>query len=153
MGHPVAVLVVLCGTRLAYRFAKTAARRARAGALRPPATREVPVLLYGAGPLAALYVGAVRSTPRPTCGWSASSRMRARRAGATVHDVPVLGGPHDLDRIVAELAVQGIHPERLVLTRPPSACRRRYARSLSAAAPATAWSCTFCPTCRACPQT
>ena len=48
------LVVLLCGTRLIYRFAKTAARRARAGALGPPATREVPVLLYGAGPLAAL---------------------------------------------------------------------------------------------------
>ena len=37
--------------------------------------------------------------------------------GRYVHDVPVLGGPQDLDRIVAELAVQGIHPQRLVLTR------------------------------------
>ncbi len=111
------LVVLLCGTRLAYRFAKTAARRARAGALRPPATREVPVLLYGAGPLAALYVGAVRSTPRTNVRVVGIIEDAGTPRGRYVHDVPVLGSPHDLDRIVAELAVQGIHPERLVMTR------------------------------------
>ncbi len=111
------LVVLLCGTRLAYRFAKTAARRARAGALGPPATREVPVLLYGAGPLAALYVGAVRSTPGTNVRVVGIIEDAGTPRGRYVHAVPVLGGPEDLDRIVAELAVQGIHPERLVLTR------------------------------------
>jgi lipopolysaccharide/colanic/teichoic acid biosynthesis glycosyltransferase/glycosyltransferase involved in cell wall biosynthesis len=38
--------------------------------------------------------------------------------GRYVHNVPVLGEPRELDRIVADLAVQGIHPQRLVITRP-----------------------------------
>jgi hypothetical protein len=118
MGRQWLILVVLlCGTRLAYRFAKTAARRARAGAQRPAVTREVPVLLYGAGPLAALYVGAVRSTPGTNVRVVGIIEDAGTPRGRYVHDVPVLGGPEDLDRIVAELAVQGIHPERLVLTR------------------------------------
>ena len=110
------ILVVLCGTRLAYRFAKTAARRARAGALRPARDarraraavwrRPAGCPVRRRGPLDA----------GPTCGGRhhrgcghAARALRARRS--------VLGAPQDLDRIVAELAVQGIHPERLVLTR------------------------------------
>jgi lipopolysaccharide/colanic/teichoic acid biosynthesis glycosyltransferase/glycosyltransferase involved in cell wall biosynthesis len=111
------LVVLLCGSRLAYRFAKAAARRARAGALRSASTRDVPVLLYGAGPLAALYVGAVRATSGTNLRVVGIIEDAGTPRGRYVHDVPVLGGPQDLDRIVAELAVQGIHPERLVLTR------------------------------------
>jgi FlaA1/EpsC-like NDP-sugar epimerase len=57
------LIVLLCGTRLGYRFAKSTARRARAGALRAPTTPDVPVLLYGCGPMASLFVGAIQSTP------------------------------------------------------------------------------------------
>jgi FlaA1/EpsC-like NDP-sugar epimerase len=57
------LVVLLCGTRLAYRFAKTRARRARGAGARAPATHDVPVLLYGCGPMASLFIGAVQSTP------------------------------------------------------------------------------------------
>ena len=70
-----------------------------------------------AGPLAALYVGAVRSTPGTNVRVVGIIEDAGTPRGRYVHDVPVLGGPEDLDRIVAELAVQGIHPQRLVLTR------------------------------------
>ena len=84
------LVVLLCGTRLAYRFAKTAARRARAGALRPPTTRDVPVLLYGCrpaggpvrrrGPLDARDQHAGGRHHRG-CGHPARA-LRARRPGA-----------------------------------------------------------------------
>jgi lipopolysaccharide/colanic/teichoic acid biosynthesis glycosyltransferase len=111
------LVVLLCGARLTYRFAKGAARRARAGTHRAAPMPAVPVLLYGAGPLAALYVGAVRATPGTGLRVVGIIEDAGTPRGRCVHDVPVLGGPQDVDRIVAELAVQGIHPERLVLTR------------------------------------
>ena len=108
---------LLCGTRLAYRFAKTRARRARAGALRAPAAPDVPVLLYGCDPLASLFVGAVRSAPGSTLRVVGIIDDAGTPRGRYVHDVPVLGAPQELDRILADLAVQGIHPQRLVITR------------------------------------
>jgi FlaA1/EpsC-like NDP-sugar epimerase len=102
------LVVLLCGTRLAYRFAKTRARRARTGALRAPTTQDVPVLLYGCGPLASLFVGAVQSTPSTNLRVVGIIEDSGTPRGRYVHDVPVLGEPKDLDRIIADLAVQGI---------------------------------------------
>jgi lipopolysaccharide/colanic/teichoic acid biosynthesis glycosyltransferase len=112
------LVVLLCGTRLAYRFAKTRVRRARAGAARASTTRDVPVLLYGCGPMAALFVGAVQSAPGSRLRVVGIIEDAGTPRGRYVHNVPVLGEPRDLDRIVADLAVQGIHPQRLVITRP-----------------------------------
>ncbi len=112
------LVVLLCGTRLAYRFAKTRVRRARAGAARAPTTRDVPVLLYGCGPMAALFVGAVQSAPGSRLRVVGIIEDAGTPRGRYVHNVPVLGEPRELDRIVADLAVQGIHPQRLVITRP-----------------------------------
>jgi lipopolysaccharide/colanic/teichoic acid biosynthesis glycosyltransferase/glycosyltransferase involved in cell wall biosynthesis len=111
------LVVLLCGTRLAYRFAKSRVRRARAGAARAPTTHDVPVLLYGCGPLASLFVGAVQSTPATSLRVVGIIDDSGTPRGRYVHNVPVLGAPRDLDRIVAELAVQGIQPQRLVITR------------------------------------
>ena len=135
------LIVLLCGTRLAYRFAKSTARRARAGALRPPITRDVPVLLYGCGPMASLFVGAVQSTPATNMRVVGIIDDSGIPRGRYVHDVPVLGAPKDLDRIIADLAVQGIQPQRLVMTRPADGlspevrtftehCRARYGLEL-----------------------
>jgi lipopolysaccharide/colanic/teichoic acid biosynthesis glycosyltransferase len=131
------LIVLLCGTRLAYRFARSTARRARAAALRTPITPDVPVLLYGCGPMASLFVGAVQSTPATNMRVVGILDDSGIPRGRCVHDVPVLGAPTDLDRIVAELAVQGIQPQRLVMTRPADGlspevrafaehCRARY---------------------------
>ena len=86
------LIVLLCGTA-AYRFAKSTARRARAGALRPPMTRDVPVLLYGCGPMASLFVGAVRSTPATNMRVVGILDDSGIPRGRYVHDVPVLGAP------------------------------------------------------------
>jgi glycosyltransferase involved in cell wall biosynthesis len=108
------LVVLLCGARLAWRLIKAQARRARAVAL-PSAV--VPVLLYGCGPLAALFVGALRATPQSGLRVVGIIEDPNTPRGRRVHDVPVLGPPQELDRILAELAVQGIQPRRLVLTR------------------------------------
>ena len=55
------LVVLLCGARLIYRFAKVRARGASAGAVPAPTMADLPVLLYGCGPLASLFVGAVRA--------------------------------------------------------------------------------------------
>ena len=135
------LVVLLCGTRLAYRFAKTAARRARArcpasaGDARSAraAVRRGPLAcpVRRRGPLDARDQHA-GSRHHRGCGHAARA-LRARRSGAW--------RPQDLDRIVAELAVQGIHPQRLVMTRPAERlppevrtfaerCRARYGLEL-----------------------
>lgn len=111
------LVVFLAGTRLAYRFAKIAARRARTGPARAPTAPGTPVLLYGCGPIAALFVGAIRATPGSGLRLVGIIEDAGTPRGRSVHDVPVLGAPADLDRILADLAVQGIHPQRLVITR------------------------------------
>ena len=120
------------------------------GCLAPPMTRDVPAAVWlrphgvpvrGRGP------GRRR---RPTCAGGRHPDDPGIPRGRYVHDVPVLGAPQDLDRIVAELAVQGIQPQRLVMTRPADGlapevrtfaerCRARYGLELH-----------FCPTCWAC---
>jgi lipopolysaccharide/colanic/teichoic acid biosynthesis glycosyltransferase len=105
--------------------------------LRSPNTRDVPVLLYGCGPMASLFVGAVQSVPATDMRVVGIIDDTGVPRGRYVHNVPVLGAPKDLDRIVAELAVQGIQPQRLVMTRPGAGlasevrsfiehCRARY---------------------------
>ena len=111
------LVVLLCGTRLAYRFARNRARRARAAAAPTPA-QDLPVLLYGCGPMAAVFAGAVQSTPGTSLRVVGIIDDTGIPRGRRVHNVPVLGAPAELDRIVADLAVQGIHPQRLVMTRP-----------------------------------
>ena len=96
------LVALLCGSRLAYRFAKSRARRARAGAERAPTTPDVPVLLYGCGPMAALFVGAVRSAPGSGLRVVGIIEDASTPRGRYVHDVPVLGEPRDLDRIIAD---------------------------------------------------
>jgi lipopolysaccharide/colanic/teichoic acid biosynthesis glycosyltransferase/glycosyltransferase involved in cell wall biosynthesis len=110
------LVALLCGARLAYRFARTRARGARA-AWRAPASQDVPVLLYGCGPMASLFIGAVQSTPGTSVRLVGIVDDAGIPPGRSVHNVPVLGAPTDLDRVVADLAVQGIHPQRLVITR------------------------------------
>ena len=95
--------------RLAYRFAKSTARRARAGALRAPITRDVPVLLYGCGPMASLFVGAVQSTPATNMRVVGILDDSGIPRGRYVHDVPVLGAPEDLDRNCRRTRCSG-HP-------------------------------------------
>ncbi|HSA82804.1 MAG TPA: hypothetical protein VLE23_18450, partial [Geminicoccaceae bacterium] len=111
------LIALLCGARLACRCTITEAARARVDASRAPTTHDVPVLLYGCGPMASLFVEAVRSTPGTHLRLVGILDDSGTPRGRYVHDVPVLGEPEDLDRIVVDLAVQGIHPQRLVLTR------------------------------------
>jgi lipopolysaccharide/colanic/teichoic acid biosynthesis glycosyltransferase len=111
------LIVLLCGSRLGYRLGRQRARRVRARAVRAPAAAEVPVLLYGCGQMAAIFLGAVHSTPATSLRVIGIIDDAGARRGRSVHNVPVLGAPEELDRIIAELAVQGIHPQRLVLTR------------------------------------
>jgi FlaA1/EpsC-like NDP-sugar epimerase len=82
------LVVLLCGARIGYRFGKAALRRARSGALRTPTTRDVPVLLYGCGPMASLFVGAVQSTPGTNLRLVGIVGDAGTPRGRRVHDLP-----------------------------------------------------------------
>ena len=106
------LVVLLSASRLACRVlaARERERLAPAGA-----TPDTPVLLCGCGPLASLFVHAARS--------GAGVRVVGivddvgDHHGRSVNDVPVLGHVRDLDLVLAELAVHGVHPRRLIVTR------------------------------------
>jgi lipopolysaccharide/colanic/teichoic acid biosynthesis glycosyltransferase len=105
------LLVGLCATRVVYRFVKT-----RSGRGPPPGTvRDLSVLLYGCGPIASFFIQAVQSMPDSKIRVVGIIDDDVQRHGRRLGSVPVLGALRDLDRILAELSVQGIHPRRLLV--------------------------------------
>ena len=139
------LIVLLCGTRLAIPVRQ----------VHGPARGRVPC----APETARRARAAVWLRPMASCSWARSVDAGDQHAGVGilddsgiprgryVHDVPVLGAK-DLDRIVAELAVQGIQPRRLVMTRPADAWPR--VRTCRALPRPYGLEYTFCPTCWAC---
>ena len=109
--HFLVAMFLLLGARIAY---GEWCRRSETGA-RPDARR--PLLLVGSGDGAALFIQMLHHQPdRPyDIAGIICDRVTRHRS---VAGVPVLGGLDDFDAVVATLRVQGMTPERLVVTRP-----------------------------------
>ncbi|NJO33034.1 MAG: hypothetical protein HC869_07655 [Rhodospirillales bacterium] len=110
------ILVVgLCGTRLAYALVKAGLRR------KAMTTRPVPweaVLLIGGGDGAALLAHVLEMAPDH--GWRPVGILDEHMTiGRRIDHVPVLGRIGELPRIQAQLALQGMRPQRLVITATP----------------------------------
>jgi lipopolysaccharide/colanic/teichoic acid biosynthesis glycosyltransferase len=115
--HWFVLVVGLCGTRVLYRSVR--ARGGRIAAI--PVVRDFPVLLYGYGPIASFFIRAVQSTPDTSVRVIGILDASPGRCGLRLHHVPILGVLNDLDRVLAELAVQGIQPRRLLVAGGPDA--------------------------------
>jgi FlaA1/EpsC-like NDP-sugar epimerase len=105
---------LLVGPRLAYRLSK-GGRLDLAGGR--GGQRRVPVLLLGAGDGAELFIRAMGE------GQAAPYRViglldeKGSRIGRDIHGVPVMGGPEQLDEVVARCARRGETPQRVIVTK------------------------------------
>ncbi len=109
------MVALLSASRLAYRAGKGGGLSLRA--LRT-AQDKVPVLIYGCGPLASLFVRAAHSAAGAGLRIVGIIDDRYERSGRYLNDIPVLGRLSDLQPILVGLAVQGVHPRKIIVSRP-----------------------------------
>ncbi len=111
------LVVLLSAARLLYR----ATRERRLAPRQPaPAHAKVPVLVYGCGPLASLFIRAAQTTPGGGLQIAGVIDGIGDRCGRYLNGVPILGQARDLERILVGLAVQGVHPQKIIVTCPPA---------------------------------
>ena len=115
---PIQILVLvflLAGTRIAYATWLASARGGRS-ALHLAAWE--PTLLVGAGQGAALLIELLQPRGRPTSRLEFVGIIdnRSHYRGRAIATVPVLGTMAELEQVIAQLAVHGMRPRRMVLT-------------------------------------
>lgn len=108
------LIILLCGTRLAFRML----REKRLAALWSLAGNgQSPVLLYGAGDEADLFIRALVANPHAPYRAVGLIAENDRRVGRELHGVKVLGTLAQLPEIMQQLRGKGQAPARLILTR------------------------------------
>jgi FlaA1/EpsC-like NDP-sugar epimerase len=108
-------LIMLGGPRFAYRLMKDrrfALQEVGGGA------KAIPVLVLGANDAAEVFIRSLGHGPSSLYRIVGLVDDKGRRTGHAIRGVPVLGGPEDLDRIVADLDRRGLRPQRLIVARP-----------------------------------
>jgi lipopolysaccharide/colanic/teichoic acid biosynthesis glycosyltransferase/glycosyltransferase involved in cell wall biosynthesis len=111
------ILVVwLSGSRLAFRAIK---QRSLPGQPSRGLPGDVPVLVYGCGPMASLFLRAVQLAPGAALRVVGIIDDVGDRCGRYLNNTLVLGHARDLERVLIDLAVQGVHPAKLIVTCPP----------------------------------
>lgn len=120
------LLAFLSGSRLAYRLLREGRLTQlwdKAGAGR------VPVLLYGAGDEADLFIRALAANPHAPYHVVGVIAENDKRVGRLIHAVPVLGTIEKLATIVQRLRAHSQAPSRLIVT--PGAARLDQAATAS----------------------
>ncbi|MBI1318973.1 MAG: NAD-dependent epimerase/dehydratase family protein [Candidatus Hydrogenedens sp.] len=109
------LMILLGGPRFVYRLLRDSRKAARfsGGA---GAGERVPVLLFGVGDGAELFIRAITNDPYSAYRVVGVLDEKGRRVGRAIHGVPVLGHIDDLDAVVAGLVARKIQPQRLILT-------------------------------------
>lgn len=108
------MLAVLGGSRLSYRLL----REGRLSFLWQNAgAGRTPVLLYGAGDEADLFIRALAANPQAPYEVVGVVAENIKRVGRDIHSVPVLGTLNDLNAIVSTLRKKNRAPVRLILTK------------------------------------
>jgi colanic acid biosynthesis glycosyl transferase WcaI len=110
------MVVLLSAPRLLYRAAKD--RGLSLEALRKP-LEKVPVLICGYGPMASLFVRAAQFTSHVGLQIVGIIDHVDDCSGRYFDNIPALGRVSDLQRILVGLAVQGVHPQKIIVTRAP----------------------------------
>jgi O-antigen biosynthesis protein WbqV len=105
---------LLVGPRLAYRLSK-GGRLDLAGGR--GGQRRVPVLLLGAGDGAELFIRAMGESQAAPYRVIGLLDEKGSRIGRDIHGVPVMGGPEQLDEVVARCARRGETPQRVIVTK------------------------------------
>lgn len=77
---------------------------------------HIPVLLVGTGDAAELFIRTAQKDPTRRYKVVGLIDDKKRRIGASIHDIPVLGGPEDIEKIVSGLHKKNTAPQRLIFT-------------------------------------
>jgi len=118
------LLVFLGGPRFVYRLWRTGHR-----ANQTDGTPPIPVLVVGVGDAVDLFIRSLTSADAlfNVVGLIDDKR---RRMGHDIRGIPVLGGPEDLDVIVAKLTARGCAPRKLILAKDQSSISGAVVRRL-----------------------
>jgi len=108
------LVTFLGGPRAFYRVFKD---RRLGNLLARDGRRRIPVLLFGAGDGAELFIRGVDRAPSANYAAVGIVSDSSGRVGRHIHGVPVLGVAGDLDAVVAKLAKDGRKPRRLIITK------------------------------------
>src|SRR5688572_6619481 len=109
------LVALLTGPRVAYRILRD---RRLDYVLKRDRGRSIPVLLYGAGDEAELFLRAL--TRQPTTPYEAVGIVARKdtRVGRRIHGVDVLGTDEEMAEVTARLERRGRKPRRLIITVP-----------------------------------
>jgi FlaA1/EpsC-like NDP-sugar epimerase len=107
-------IVLLGGPRFAYRLFKDRRLNLREDGGAAP---RIPVLLLGVGDAAELFIRSLDQSGQAVYRVVGILDDKGRRVGHAVRGVPVLGGPDDLESVVATLDRKGDRPQRLIVTK------------------------------------
>ncbi len=124
------MVVLLSASRLLYRATKDGGLSLQA--LRKP-QEKVPVLICGYGPMASLIVRAAQSTSHVGLHIVGIIDHVDDCSGRYFNNVPALGRVADLQRILVGLAVQGVHPQKIIVTGAPDAIPQEARTAMEAA--------------------
>jgi O-antigen biosynthesis protein WbqV len=107
------LLAILCGSRLGYRMI----REGRLSALWAQSGQgQSPVLLYGAGDAADLFIRALASNPYAPYRVIGVIAENDKRVGRELHGVKILGTLTELPKLMAQWRTKDHAPSRLIMT-------------------------------------
>mgnify|MGYP001502790726 CR=1 FL=1 len=109
------LVALLTGPRIAYRILRD---RRMDYVLKRDRGRTIPVLLYGAGDEADLFLRALARQPTTPYEAVGIVARKEARVGRRIHGVDVLGTEDNLAEVVARLEKRGRRPRRLIVTIP-----------------------------------
>jgi len=108
------LIALLGGPRFVFRLLKD---RHFEFALEPAGKGGIPVLLVGAGDAAETFIRDIARQRGSAYRIAGVLDEKGRRVGRHIHNVPVLGTPESLPTVLRRLALRGVHPQRLIVTK------------------------------------
>ncbi len=108
------LIALLGGPRFAFRLLKD---RHFEFAIEPAGKPGIPVLLVGAGDAAETFIRDIARQRGSAYRIAGVLDEKGRRVGRHIHNVSVLGTPEDLPAVLRRLALRGVHPQRLIVTK------------------------------------
>lgn len=109
------LLALICGQRVVYRLLYEGGRigENRRDEYKGGRSR---ILLVGAGQEAELFIRSIRANPQSGYDVVGIVDNRNDRKNRTIHGVPVLGRPKDMEKIIQKLAKAKRSPQRIIFT-------------------------------------
>ena len=108
------LIALLGGPRFAYRLFKD---RRFDFAIEPASKGGIPVLLVGAGDGAETFIRDIARQRGSAYRIAGVLDEKGHRVGRYIHNVSVLGTPENLPAVLRRLALRGVHPQRLIVTK------------------------------------